>query len=699
MKLATPVQYVKGVGPRLSEILMRMGVVTVGDLLALVPLRYIDRRKIQTIAELSAGKDQTVTGKVARAGISFLGARRRRIFEIIVEDGSGLVSLKWFYFRERYLKEKFPVGAEVMVSGEATQFGHHFQFLHPEMEVMNEEKGLSDIAGKILPIYPLTEGLYQKTIRKIVRNAWDRFHGDVVPIFPADMAERHGLSDPWSCLQELHFPSSDTNVDQLNSGSSRAYRTLIFEELFFLELGMALRRRSSTEVTGISFPRNDVRHQRFLECLPFTLTHAQMRVIEEIRQDMESERPMNRLLQGDVGSGKTVVAIAAALQAIAHGYQVAFMAPTEILAEQHFETLSELLRPMGVPPRLLTSSITGVEREQILTHLARGEIPLLVGTHALIQEGVKFAKLGLVVVDEQHRFGVMQRAALREKGKHCDILIMTATPIPRTLAMTIYGDLDVSIIDALPPGRCPVITKLYSEQKRDKLYQGILHELSHGRQAYVVYPLVEESEKIDLKDATSMREELATKFEPQFHVALLHGRMSGEEKESIMHDFKNGKIHILVATSVVEVGVDVPNATVMVVEHAERFGLSQLHQLRGRVGRSSHQSYCILVAHHRLSEDAKQRLRVMVESTDGFKIAEEDLRLRGPGEFIGTRQSGIPFFRVANLVRDVDLLSEARAAAFALIARDPHLSFPEHMNIRETLHTRWARRLHLAQVS
>jgi len=415
---------------------------------------------------------------------------------------------------------------------------------------------------------------------------------------------------------------------------------------------------------------------------------------------------MNRLLQGDVGSGKTVVALAAADMARAGGYQSVIMAPTEILAEQHYGTIAKLASHTGLTHALLTSSVKGEQRREILEGLAAGTIDLAVGTHALIQEGVEFKRLGFVVVDEQHRFGVMQRAKLRRKGAPesedgawPDVLVMTATPIPRTLAMTLYGDLDVSVIDEMPKGRLPIVTKLYEEGQRAKLYEGIRHELAAGRQAYVVYPLIEESEKLDLKNATDMCRELKGVFEPSHRVELLHGRMSGEEKERVMGEFKAGRINVLAATSVVEVGVDVPNASVMVIEHAERFGLAQLHQLRGRVGRAGHQSYCILMADYRRSEDARRRLEVMTQTTDGFRIAEEDLSLRGPGEFMGTRQSGIPPFRIANLARDVGILGKAREAAFALAESDPKLADPDHTRIKEVLLARWEGRLTLADIS
>jgi ATP-dependent DNA helicase RecG len=704
--LATPVQYVKGVGPVLSAKLAHMGILTAGDLLAVTPMRYLDRRRMLAISELSAGRDRTVSGKIVRAGVAFMGRRLKRIYEIIIDDGTGKASLKFFHFRQPYFEEKFKPGTTLIVSGDVSEYKNRPQFIHPEIETIGEGDK-DEYTGRIIPVYPLTEGLYQKTMRKIIRAAWDKFNQHIKPVFPEYFAEKYNLSDPWSCLQEMHFPSSDLDPELLTIGRSQAHRTLIFDEFFFIELGLALRRRNHAQKPGISFKRDDAGHRRLVDSLPFELTNAQKRSIDEIFADMDRPLPMNRLLQGDVGSGKTVVALAAAWRAISSGHQAAIMAPTEILAEQHYQTINRFASPLGIRHGLLTSSIKGQGRDELLNGLKDGSLNLIVGTHALIQEGVAFKKLGFVVVDEQHRFGVLQRAAIREKGSPQDkggglwpdILIMTATPIPRTLAMTLYGDLDLSVIDEMPKGRKPVITKLYEEGARQKLYQGIMHELKKGRQAYVVYPLIEESEKVDLKNATNMSMELARVFEPEFSVMLLHGRMKGEEKERIMGDFKAGRIGVLVATSVVEVGVDVPNASVMVIEHAERFGLSQLHQLRGRVGRSEHQSYCILMADYRRSEDAKRRLGVMTETTDGFKIAEEDLNIRGPGEFLGTRQSGLPPFRIANIVRDSRILAQARQAAFDLIAKDTQLAMPEHLRIRDVLLTRWEGRLSLADIS
>ncbi len=703
--LATPVQYVKGVGPALAGKLLKMGILTVGDLLAVTPIRYLDRRHVLKISELTPGKDRTIVGNIVRSNIAFMGRRKKRIYELVVDDGTGKVSAKFFHFRQSYFEDRYRVGSRILLSGEASAFSQRLQFIHPETEILGEGDDAASV-GRIIPVYPLTEGLYQKTMRKIIRNAWDTFNGHIKPIFPEKFTEKFNLADPWKCLQEMHFPSNDLDPELLTIGRSIAHRTLIFDEFFFLELGLALRRKNHSVKPGIAFPRNDGIHNKFISSLPFELTAAQKRVTDEIFNDMGSPRPMNRLLQGDVGSGKTVVALIAALRAISAGYQAAIMAPTEILAEQHFLTIDRFAKNGGFNYALLTSSVKGFEREKIIAGLADGSISLAVGTHALIQEGVKFQKLGFITVDEQHRFGVMQRAEIREKGSPengtrgwPDILIMTATPIPRTLAMTLYGDLDVSVIDELPKGRKPIITRLYEEHNRKKLYDGMLHELKNGRQVYVVYPLIEESEKIDLKNATDMSKEIARVFEPQFKVDLLHGRMAGERKEEIMRAFKENRVQILVATSVVEVGVDVPNASVMVIEHAERFGLSQLHQLRGRVGRSDHQSYCVLMADYRRTEESRTRLAVMVETTDGFKIAEEDLAIRGPGEFLGTKQSGLPPFRIANLARDVGILSQARQAAFDLIAADPKLSASENLRIKEVLLSRWAGRMNLADIS
>lgn len=697
--LATPIQYVKGVGPKLAQKLAKLGVFTVEDLFYLIPIRYIDRRKIYSIAEVPEGKDRTIVGFIESAGVAFLGSRGKQVYEIKVRDKTGRISLKFFHFHLNYLRRKYQVGQRVLVSGEVSVYRNVRQWIHPDLEILDAKTEISSIGGKILPVYPLTEGLYQKTLHKIFRNAWDLFGKYLRPALPLEFLEKYQLADPWESISLLHFPSPDIDLELLNQRRSQAHCTLIFDEFFFLQLGLALKKSKTIREKGIPFPFHAERHQKLLDLLPFELTGAQKKVLQEIREDMERPYPMNRLIQGDVGSGKTVIALACCLQAITNGYQTALMAPTEILAEQHFQNISKWLKTLGIPCALITSAVKGKEREHLYEQCQKGDLPFVIGTHALIQEELQFAKLGFVVVDEQHRFGVLQRQALHKKGERPDILVMTATPIPRTLALTVYGDLDISVIDELPKGRKPITTRLYGEKQRELLYRGMLQELKAGHQVFVVYPLIEESEKVDLKNATEMSEALKLQFEPDYKVALLHGRMKSTEKERIMHDFKAGAIHILASTSVVEVGVDCPNATVMAVEHAERFGLSQLHQLRGRVGRSVYPSYCILMADYRRSEDAKRRLKIMTQTNDGFKIAEEDLSIRGPGEFLGTRQSGIPPFRVANLARDLDILGKARKAAFELIEQDPDITLPEHRNFREILQSRWKGKLELVQVS
>ena len=468
---------------------------------------------------------------------------------------------------------------------------------------------------------------------------------------------------------------------------------------FYLELGLALKRRGFTLAEGIAFEVNHKYTKPLLKLLPFSLTHAQRRVLSEIKEDMMAPFPMHRLIQGDVGCGKTMVALMAALVAVENGYQVAFMAPTEILAEQHFLTVNAWCESLGVKVVLLTASHKGKEREALLAQVTRGEAQIIIGTHAVIQDKVEFYRLGLGIIDEQHRFGVLQRGILKRKGENPDILVMTATPIPRTLAMTVFGDLSLSVIDELPPGRTPISTKVYAESRRKQIYGIVRDEVTSGRQAYIICPLVEESEKSDLKAAAQMAEELQSGAFPEFRVGLLHGRLKPEEKEAVMAAFKANEIHILVATTVIEVGIDVPNATVMVIEHAERFGLSQLHQLRGRVGRGSHSSHCLLIASDRLSDDGVKRLRVMEATTDGFRIAEADLEIRGPGDFLGTRQAGLPEFRVASLLKDGRILEEARREAFTLVERDPELKLPEHVSLKEEMVKRWGGRLELAGVA
>jgi ATP-dependent DNA helicase RecG len=707
-KLRTPIQFVKGIGPRLSALLAKKGIRTIEDALYFIPRQYIDRRQIRKISELTPGRIETVRGTILQADGVWRG--RRRVFELHIGDETGVLIAKWFHFNPRVMKARFKKGMSLILSGEVRLFQFQKEMHHPEVEVCDggEDSPSGGIPplddslhfGRIIPIYSETEGLYQRQrwIRRIWKTIVDAYAPCAESGIPPEVCRRQGLLPLSEALRKVHFPDESDHWALLNEGKSPAHRRLIFDEFFFLELGLALRRSGTQREKGIAFPIQHRYTQALRRRLPFSLTPAQERVIAEIEADMRRPIPMNRLLQGDVGSGKTLVALMAALMAVEGGYQVALMAPTEILAEQHFFNLRSLVEPLGLRCSLLTSRLRRPLKDSIREEIERGECPIVIGTHALIQEAVNFKNLGLAIIDEQHKFGVLQRAALRKKGYRPDVLVMTATPIPRTLAMTLYGDLDVSIIDQLPPGRGPIATRVLSDTERFRAYRLLREEIGKGRQAYVVYPLVEESEQLDLKDATQMAKHLQRDIFPEFRVGLVHGQMKGEAKEAVMADFKDRKVQILVSTIVIEVGIDVPNATVMVIEHAERFGLSQLHQLRGRIGRGPDPSFCILMASPDTSEEGRRRLKVMEETTDGFRIAEEDLEIRGPGDLLGTQQSGLPDFRVAHFIRDFGLLAEARKEAFAIIEKDPLLSLPEHQIMKETLLFRWQGRLQLADV-
>ncbi|MBI5968829.1 MAG: ATP-dependent DNA helicase RecG [Deltaproteobacteria bacterium] len=708
--LQAPIQFIKGVGPRLSEILKKKNIQTVEDALYFLPRAYEDRRQIKTISQLKVGSIETVVGAVLSADMSF--HRRRRTFEVLVGDETGTLGAKWFNFNPRFMKGRFRKGMRLILSGEVRLFQFQKEIHHPELEILDEQPDTQDGSashpsmedslhfGRIVPIYSETEGLYQRqrVLRRIMKNVVDLFANKAFSGIPQEICQRHGLIPLPEAFRRVHFPDPEENITLLNEGKSPAHRRLIFDEFLFLELGLALRRSGTLMEKGIAFPISHRFTNELRDLLPFSLTPAQKHVLSELESDMRQPHPMNRLLQGDVGSGKTIVALMAGLMAIEGGYQVAIMAPTEILAEQHFLVIRPLVEALSLRAALLTSSLKKSQKETLYKEIEAGKIPMVIGTHALIQEGVIFRNLGLAIIDEQHKFGVIQRATLKKKGYNPDVLVMTATPIPRTLAMTIYGDLEVSVIDELPPGRGSITTRVFNEKERFRVYRILREEISKGKQAYVVYPLVEESERLDLKDATQMAKHLQKDIFPEFKVGLIHGRMKGEEKEAIMADFKARRIHILVSTIVIEVGIDVPNASIMVVEHAERFGLSQLHQLRGRVGRGPDPSQCLLIAQYRRTEEAERRLRVMEETTDGFKISEEDLAIRGPGEILGTQQSGLPDFRVANFLRDFPLLVEARKEAFSVVSRDPLLSLPDHFFIKETLKERWKGRLELATI-
>lgn len=648
--METSVQYLKGVGPKVAKLFKKLGVETVYDLIFFFPRDYDDRSLITPIAALQPVIMSVIIAEIIALDLQ-LTRSRFSVLKVKLADKSGQIQAVWF--NQPYLAQLFRCGMRLVVTGklEISTFDASRQFQARDYEIYAPD------LPKIIPVYALTEGLFPKKLRGIIKNVLDDLLDLVQDWLPKAIKKKYALAELQPSIMRLHFPDK---LDEV----APARRRLVFDEFFSFQLGLGLRREKVKAQPGITFQVDQVILDRFLSSLSFKLTAAQARVWQEILAEMVSARPMNRLLQGDVGSGKTIIAVLAALVAIKSGYQAAVMAPTEILAQQHFEKMTKLLKSFKVKVGLLTSTTS----KQGTNHSV-DKYDLVVGTHALIQEGVGYKKLGLVVIDEQHRFGVVQRAALVQKGVTPDVLVMTATPIPRSLSLTLYGDLDRSIIDELPPGRTPVKTYFVPESKRAGAYNFIRQEIMAGRQVFVVCPLVAESEKIDLRAAIAESERLQKEIFPEYKVGLLHGRLKNKEKEKIMADFKVGKINVLVSTTVIEVGIDIPNATVMIIEHAERFGLSQLHQLRGRIGRGGEQAHCFLLADAK-SPEAKARLKALIDSTDGFYLAEVDLQLRGPGDFCGTRQSGLPSFRVADIIRDEKILCEAREAAFGLIAED-----------------------------
>lgn len=695
---STPVQYLKGVGPKLAQILQKKSIYTAWDLLFFLPIKYIDRSKLYDVSNLQTGKQQTFLAEILSYHVRVVNRGRRRILEMTVGNEGGQCKVVFFRFYEKSLKKKYPVGSKALFFGEVKFFRGVKQITHPEMEPWIDEDGFQ---GQIYPFYSLTDGLNQNIIRRIIEQNLEALIS-VIEEEPRSVRDdgevKISLAD---AFRYVHNPPVDADIELLNTRKSSYHQRIIYDEFFYLQLGILSKRYKSVQKNSYVISQKDQLFEKTLESLPFKLTGAQQAALVDIRSDMSSGHPMNRLLQGDVGSGKTIVSFLSSLFAIESGLQVGLMAPTEILAEQHFKKLLPFEDLLGIKMEMLTSSTPTKKRKEILGHLRTGQIDLIIGTHALLTEDVIFHKLGLVIIDEQHRFGVLQRATLKNKAKYDNteimphLLVMTATPIPRTLSMTVYGDLDVTIINELPQGRKPVETKVFRGVRQvQKMNRFIRDELEKGRQAYFVYPLVEESEKLDLKDATQMCEELKTVFKG-FEVGLLHGKMKSSEKEEIMKLFVENKIQVLVSTTVIEVGVDVPNATVMVIEHAERFGLSQLHQLRGRVGRGSEKSYCFLVASYAQSEESKFRLKVMEDTTDGFIISEEDLKLRGPGDFLGTKQSGLPDFRLAQLVRDSKLLRVAQKRANEILIQDCNLEKSENQLMKEIMLKRWGNRLDL----
>lgn len=704
--LQTPLRFLKGVGPKRAEQMAGLGLRTIEDLLYHLPFRYEDRRQIKTIGQAIVGREESFIGKLVALQRKFIPSRRRSLLLGTLADGTGSLGLVW-YRVPPYIMNGLSKGQELLVHGKVERgTGAEKRIVHPQFTPL--EAGDHEEQERILPIYLRPSGIPLSTVRKWVTSALAEY-GQFVPSFlPQPVIQRQGSMDLRRAMAQVHQPEKTADLAGLNRFHSDAHRSIIFDEFFYLQLGLGLRRQRRAAGRGICFAkgRRDLT-SRMRALLSFALTGAQERVLGEIYQDMQSERSMQRLIQGDVGSGKTIVAWLAALRAIENGYQAVLMAPTELLAEQHFHNLRGFAAALGVSAALLTGSLPAKAKKDVTDALGKGKIAFVVGTHALIQEEVRAPKLGLGIVDEQHRFGVIQRMALQRLPHYSapsptmlqpDILLMSATPIPRSLAMVLYGDMEVSSLDEMPPGRTPVSTRLLSERQRARLYEFVRAEVQRGHQAYIVYPLVEASERLDLRDAARMFEELSRGIFVELSVGLIHGKMAAEERDRVMRSFKQGSTQILVATTVIEVGIDVRNATIMVVEHAERFGLSQLHQLRGRVGRGKDPSYCFLLHYGSRDSQGHQRLKVMEKERDGFRIAEADLELRGPGELFGTRQSGVPDFRLANLVRDSRLLLQARREAFAWLAEDPSLQRPESTALREILRHRWGTRLELGSI-
>lgn len=665
--LQLPIQYLKGVGPKKSILLHKLGINSISDAIYYFPNHYEDRRNKKLIYEIQPGDFVNIQGKIVQVN-EIIPRSGLKILEAIISDGTGFLRAKWF--NQGYLRKILKIKTEIKVFGKIQlDFrGHSFEILNPDFEIV--EGDINEKKAEILPIYGLTEGLSQKQLQLIIKSALEYSKTYLDDYLPEELIKKLKLPTLSEAIFNVHFPPTDIDIGDLNERNTPYHRRIVFDELFLLQLGIILTKNSRLNEKGISISGNGKLINEFIDKLPFKLTRAQKRVIEEILNDMRKPVPMNRLLQGDVGSGKTVVALIAMLAAVESGYQAALMAPTEILAEQHFFNITSLLRGLKVNTVIHTS-----EYDKYTHTISSGAADIVVGTHALIQEYVTFKNLGLVIIDEQHRFGVMQRYLLKKKGINPDTLVMTATPIPRTLALTIYGDLDYSIIDELPSGRKPIITEVIAPENKKIAYKMIEEEIKNGGQVYVVYPLIEESEVLDLKNATKGYEVLQKMF-PQYSIGLIHGKMPAKQRDETIKAFRKGEIKILVSTTVIEVGVDVPNASLMIITNAERFGLAQLHQLRGRVGRGMRPSKCILIP-YKLTEEAKLRLNAMVNFNDGFKIAEEDLNIRGPGELFGTKQSGMPDLKSANIIRDKEILEIARQEADLILRKDPHLkSFP-----------------------
>lgn len=675
--LNTPIRYGKGIGEKKAHLFEKLGIKSVYDLFWHFPNYYEDRSHIVPISRITPGKRQVIQGEVI-----LLNQKRIRpnlsLLRVAIRDKSGILYALWY--NQDWLINVLKKGKKIVVGGRV-KYGRELREINVEdFEILSGDKEDALHLKRIVPIYPLTEGISQRTMRRIIKMNLKEKLPYLKDYLPSQLKAKYNLIPLKEALLNIHFPR-DFPLQ------AKARRRLVFDEFFLLELALALKKARERREKGISFRTGGELVRKFISSLPFSLTLAQKRVIKEILTDMKSPFPMRRLLQGDVGSGKTVVAVVALLTAVENDFQAALMAPTEILAQQHYFSLKEFLKSVGITPHLLVSELASGEKKKTLEEVARGEAKLVVGTHALIQEGVKFQKLGMVVIDEQHRFGVIQRSLLPQKGISPDVLVMSATPIPRSLALTLHGDLDLSVIDELPPGRKPVITRWVGEGKRKEVYEFVKREIRKGRQVYFVYPLIEESEVLEVKAAQEMVENLR-KFFPEFRVELLHGRMKRGKKEKVMKRLREKEIDILISTTVIEVGIDIPNATLMVVENAERFGLAQIHQLRGRVGRGGEKSFCFLITGKNITEEGIKRMKVLIHTNDGFRVAEEDLKIRGPGEFFGTRQAGEFTLRIADLTKDAKVLYFARKEAFNLTQEDPSLS--EYPLLKEIL-TSWFR--------
>ncbi len=679
ISLDTSIQFIKGVGPKLAELFSRKGLKTVQDFIEFFPRSYEDQRQARNIASLNPGETVSLKAQIVKVASVPLGKSSKRIYDVTLKDASGMIHCKFFRVPYKGYFERFTPLKEVRVVGEVKDYRGRIEFHHPDIRDIEPEEELQD---QLIPLYIELEGTSSNKIMKLVRGALEQVDPWPAENFPDSLMKKYELMPRKKALTEIHNPSMEQGTDFL-AFKAPAQRRIIFEEFFWLELFLAAKKTGLQREKGPVIENDQKAVQDVIQNLPFKMTNAQVRAYGEILKDMEGPHPMNRLVQGDVGSGKTLVCLLACTHAAQSGFQSCLMVPTEILAEQHYKNSIKFLSS-SMRTAILTGKTKPAERKEIFKKLQEGTIDLLIGTHALLEDEVIFKNLSLVVIDEQHRFGVEQRGTLKVKGLNPHFLIMTATPIPRTLAMTVYGDLEVSLIDELPPGRSPIQTRVAYESKRSKAFDFMREQILKGRQAYVIYPLVEESEKMDLKNAVEEFEKLKAQY-PDIRFGLLHGRMKPVEKDEVMEKFRKEEFQVLISTTVIEVGVDVPNATVMIVEHSERFGLSQLHQLRGRVGRGEHKSFCILMLGYAVSDDARARVEYMEKTTDGFKIAEFDLEMRGPGEFLGTRQSGLAGFKLAHLVRDFPILLQAREAAFDIMKKDPTLKLKDHQCLKEEL--------------